>query len=542
MVVRCLCVAALVAGLAESAGAYEFEVRARTIGQGYELRALRLSLSDQNLVRRRFLQTLSLHMWDFGGRERQARLLGRPQLGPRYSFQSHLRLQHDFGSWTVGRLVRPNGVADAIDLVPELESEALDLNVLYAFFAAEGLASGAIDVYAGRQLEVNTLDWWSMDGVLIRAHTPWAVSLEAFAGLRVRDSSPLGSAGLEPDGTQGGECTEYIEGAVPGSGAWRPIDVRSSSDGSVFRNDTDLCPQREQRMPTFGAAIEVRDRGGVDARVSYRRTQSQRPGLIGDADRFRYRDLGYYPNDLGQARKWGVNEERVAASFRRPFRFARGAATISPTFAARYSMLHGLVDEAQAGLEFRYGSHHVQPEVYYSFPTFDGDSIFNVFSISPYTDARATYEFRPKQLLWATYVRGWARWYGAEDDDAIEGLAEGRAAGGAVGVRYVRRRHLVGRLDVIHEDGYGGRRTGAASAMQWHLRPTLRLDGRVSALDFHDDSNSKRNGFTLGVQFGATYTVHKGVAVHVLAEENTNRFDRNQFRLLWVLDLAFQPR
>jgi hypothetical protein len=56
-----------------TAGAYEFEVRAKTVGQGNSLRSLRFLGPDQILARRRFSQTLQLHIWDLAGKRDRLR-------------------------------------------------------------------------------------------------------------------------------------------------------------------------------------------------------------------------------------------------------------------------------------------------------------------------------------------------------------------------------------------------------------------------------------------------------------------------------------
>ena len=88
-----------------------------------------------------------------------------------------------------------------------------------------------------------------------------------------------------------------------------------------------------------------------------------------------------------------------------------------PRAALRYSLLHGLVEQAHASIPIRRGAYEVAPEVYYSFPTFDGDSIFNVFSSQPYLDLRATVSRAPRGARLATYLRGWARRFAIEDPE-----------------------------------------------------------------------------------------------------------------------------
>lgn len=532
----------LIPAIATPAAAYEFEVLARTVGQGYQLRSFRLLGSDVLFNRRRFTQTLSLRLWDLGGRRGPKKFWDTTlRRGPKIEFNSYMRIDHDFGAWTSGTLVHDNRVFDAIDLIPELEANALNLDLLYGYLSAEGLMGGAVDVYVGRQLDVNTLDWFSMDGVTVKVRTPWRFAVAGFGGLRVRDDTPLGSSTQEPDGTGGGQCAEYVEGATPGTGAWRPIDRDVTNERNPFSNDFDFCPQREQLMPTFGAAIETHDLP-VWGRVAYRRSQSKTPGLIGPVDRFQFEDKGLYPDELGQAPKWGVNEERLAATVRTTRRFDRGRGRVTPHAAVRYSLLHGLVDEWHTGVRIRYRSHGLEPEVFYSFPTFDGDSIFNVFSSEPYTDLRLTYDLAPPKASWRAYARGWMRRYQTEDADDTEGVdASSTAAGVHLGARYLRRASLLARLDLFHEDGYGGRRTGAYASSRWRVKDNLGITGRVSVIHFDDALLTNFNGVTYGVQSGVTYLVNEGVAVHLLAEENRNRFNRSQLRIIGVVDLAFNP-
>jgi hypothetical protein len=538
---------------ARLARAYEFEVRARTIGQGYTLRSLRLLGPSVLLPRRRFSQVLALNIFDIGelrGPRLQRALYDRPYPSsePHVYFSTYLRLDHDFGDWGEGRLVVDNRVFDAVDLVPELEGELLDLEVLYAYAAAENLAGGLLDLELGRQLSVGVLDWWSMDGLTARLHAPHDIDVEVFGGLRVRDSSPMASATTELDGTGSGECAEYVEGAVPGSGAWRPIDVEVPiPSGRRFDNDYDACPQREQVMPTFGGAIE----GGYErhgalsvwGRAEYRRSMSAAPGLIGPADRFDNPDTGLYPDELGQTPAWGTNEERVGASVRATVGFAGQRGQLAPHAAAGYDLLTGSMDEAHAGVRLRYGMHALEPELYYTASRFDGDSIFNVFAIDPYTDARLTYDVRPSSIPLSGYARTWARRY-----RPIDG-AHGSAAGGVqLGAGYRHGNELEARLDVFHEDGHGGRRTGGYGAAGWQVRPGTGVRGRVAVVDTAEDGAGARSDalFTLRdtavtLQAGASYRINAGVMFHLMAEHNISRFDRDQTRVLGMLDLAFLP-
>ncbi|ACY16079.1 hypothetical protein [Haliangium ochraceum] len=550
-----------------TAAAYEFEVRARTFGQGYSLRSFRLLGPSLQLSRRRITQTLSLDLFDIGdlrGPRLGRALYERPYAGgPHVYFSMYLRLDHDDGDWATGSQSYAGQRFDAVDLVPELEDDLLALDILYGYLAADGLLDGRLDLSAGRHMMIGGFDAWSFDGARARVHAlrgPAELALELFGGLRVREASLLASATTEPDGTGGAACAEYVEGPVPGSGAWRPID-RSQRGARGFANDYDLCPQREARMPTFGAAVQGRFEAGEGAalwgRAEYRRALSQRPELIGAVDRFPEPDLGYYPNEDGQTPLWGVNEERVSASLSAVFDFAAPGAgepargQVVPQLGVVHELALGRTSDAHAGVRVRYGSHAIEPEVYYRAPIFDADSIFNVFATEPYTDLRLTYELQPERWPARGYVRGWARRYRPADDDereAASGEYDDWAGGAQLGLGYRPRSEIETRLDLFHEDGYGGRRSGGFGGLGWQLARNTGVRGRVGLVSLDERTPDARTNevFTLrdvhlALQAGASHRINAGVLVHVLLEHDLSRYDRDQVRLMALLDLAFLP-
>jgi hypothetical protein len=532
---------AVVLALPATAAAYEFEVRARTIGQLANLAGARTRGSELLLHRRRFTQALALDVWDLGGGRRRLRP-GQPDRrpGPRWSFVTYLRIDHEFGDYGAGTGVLGARRIDAIDLVPELEHGALQLDVLYAYLAAEELAGGALDLRIGRQLVFDPLDLVALDGVHARVGGDrLPVAGEAYAGLRVRERSPLAAAGFDLDGTSGGECEEYVEGATPGSGSWRPIDQRLDDD-RAFRNDLDRCPQREAWMPVVGAAVET---AGLPVVVgaAYRRAVSRTTERIGPADRFEHPDLGLYPDERGQAPRWGVNEEHATLSVR-AVPFAAGPVALAPALAARYSLLHGVVEQVHASVPIRGGAQAIEPEVYYAFPTFDGDSIYNVFATAPYLDLRATWSLAPRASPLGGYVRGWARRFGLEDRQGVDDVERTRwAGGGQGGLRWRARGRTLARLDLFHEGGYGGRRTGAYARGELPLGRELELAARASVIDAASDVDGGLDATTVGVAGGATWRAADEIAVSLLLEEESSRLDRHQLRALAVLDLAFRP-
>ena len=541
--------AAVLVGLAaicssRDAGAYEFQVATRTVGQAYQLPSLRLLGADLWLARRRFTQSLTINIWDLGDL-RKRRLRERPALagaGPVVWMTAHLRLDHDFGDWTMGTLNVDDVAVDAIDAVPELAASSLGLEMLYGYVAVDGLA-GVVDLRVGRQLSVDALDWWAFDGVTVRVRTPWHVAIEGQAGLRVRDGSPLGPAVIDLDGTSGADCTEYVEGPTPGTGSWQIIDRSRVPGQSALGSDLAYCPERQALTPTVGAAIETTGVRGVHARLSYRRSQSRTPGLIGAVDRLDHPDLGLYPNEHGQAPAWGVDEEHVALVGRARRRV--GGVTVEPWAQARYSLLHAVVDEAGAGVRLERGAWAIEPEVARSVPTFDGDSLFNVFAVGAATDLRITADRAPRDGGARGYATGWLRRYVLPTATDEAAATDAWVAGVRAGAEADVSRRVRARLELVGDDGYGGRRTGATAIGRWQTSPKLALTARVGGftVDTGDDTTPAVSGDGVrGVgQLGAVWRVDRGIVVHGQLEVASGPSAPAQARGLVVLDLDFEP-
>ena len=511
---------------AAPAEAYEFEVRARTLTQGFELSAFRVGGGELHFGRRRFTQGLMLEIRDIGdlaAKRKRARPHAR---GPTISFSSYLRLDHDFGDWTMGELDRDGDTVDAIDGIPELASSSLALDLLYAYVAIEDLGGGVLDLTIGRQVRMDLLDAWAYDGVTAEIHTPWHVGIELAGGLRLLDSSPLAPSAYELDGTSGADCREYVEDGA-GGGSWQIIDRSRVPGTSRFTADLDYCPQREQLMPTLGVAVVTEGFRAVHARLSYRRSASRTVWLIGEEDRLYFPDEGLYPEPL--APTWGIDEERVALVVHGFVDGKDGALLVSPYAGARWSLLHGVADELVAGSRVRFGAHALEPEVSRSIPTFDGDSIFNVFAVEPSMDARLGYDWTPRHGALRAHAGTWLRRYDLGDDAELAG---GATAGG----RWTGRA-LAARVDALLDGGWGGRRAGGSAGLSWQARRWARYAARASLLDV-DDGVHRVHG---ALQLGASWEVTEGAAFHVFTESTTSRETPFQVRVLGMLDLQFVP-
>lgn len=531
---RRVCVLAAVLLAASDAHAYEFWLRARTIGQAYQLREYRLFGPDLFLGRHLITQTLALRIDDIGDLSAGRRTSRLPDRGLRISWNSYLRIDHDFGDWSSGRITLQGPIRrDALDVIPELQEWVAQLDLMYAYLQLDGLADDHVTAQLGRILADDGWGTTAYDGASARYRLDAPVQFTANAGLRVRANSPFGVASYELDGTSGAGCREYVEGPTPGSGHWQLIDRNRSITNHRLSSDYEYCPQRDVRQPTIGFAVATSRTHTVQAELGYRRTWSDTVGLIGPVNRLDYPDLGLYPNDFGQAPATGVNEERLWARVHGVAH--EGGMTLEPYTDVRFSLLHATFDRADAGVRIRDGAHILEPRVEYFFPTFDGDSIFNAFSIEPTTDARLGYTYEAGGP-WRGTADAWLRRYAHEDDTTSY------AGGFDAGIERVFGGGWRGHADALWDDGYGGRRVGGSAEAAWKYSPLLWLRTRAIVLAVREDDKSlARNYTTSSTVVSSTFVLSDGVALHLIGEEDYDAVHDLQTRVIGVLDLAFFP-
>jgi hypothetical protein len=167
----------------------------------------------------------------------------------------------------------------------------------------------------------------------------------------------------------------------------------------------------------------------------------------------------------------------------------------------------------------------------YLAPSFDGDSIWNVFASGAYRDLRAVYEVGLGAEVKA-YARGFLRFF----------TESGRAAGASMGATWRRDRGFL-RADGYWEDGFGGRKAGVDASARLGIRRSFEIEGRLTGYEWRADSSADAarspndSGVTFGAQAGGRWQLGKGVKVHLLAEDNIGTFYNSQFRGLAVVEV-----
>ena len=458
-----------------AARAYDFSIDVATIGQGYQVRGFAPTGGSELLTRRRLTQTLNLSVFDLEPDRWHGEDADRAARNVVY-FDASLRFDTDFGGYMTGR---PTGAEE----IRELQQSQVD--ILWAYVGARRLG-GRVDLQLGRQLHFDLVDFYAFDGADALVHASRLVAVEAFGGTEVRGELPLSAPLYELDGTSAGS-----------------------------RDPATRPGQNLMLRPLAGAAVVVGGDGGspLQARLAYRRmwaaTADQLPGE---------------PDT-------GVDDEKLALTAS-----AAWARRVFVTVGARYNLLLATFDDEQVALRAKAAAHQwVGVEMAYLAPTFDGDSIWNVFASGAYRDLRGSYELELAEGL-RLYARGFARHYDAVSSEATD--VARWAGGGSAGVAW-RRPRAVLRVDGYFDGGFGGRKTGADVSARVTARPrAVELEGRLTGYEWRSDQQSATDaGFVFGAQAGGRWRLGEGLRLHLLVEDNLGTFYASQYRGLAVIEL-----
>ncbi len=456
------------------AWAAEIRTVARTLGEGYMVRVP--GPEGQLLSRRRLVQYVNLGVYDLlAPRDRGE--LRRAHEDGQLRLVTSMRVRHDFGTYQTGA----DGRAAA--LVNQIDGRQID--VMFAYLEAENLR-GMIDLRAGRQFEMSGLDWYAFDGAWFRVRTPVHLGLEVFGGFQVDGAALFGFPTFEQDGTAG-----------------------TAADN--------------KRSPMVGAAASVVGLRWFDARLAYRRTFS--PLGVNQS----------VVNDDGSVGLPSAVDQEVV-SLSAAARAADGR--LSPYVALRYNLGTGRLDDTSAGLQLAFTPKHLLRFMYLrTRPVFDLDSIFNVFNLQAFEDARLVYQVQLGDR-WTLAARGQFRFF----RDAVTahlGTAPERkltvgAGGGATAGFRVRR--FSARVDGYGLGGEGGLRVGGnldtRTMVAWDR---VAIDGRVFALRYRDELTAARQGYSVALQAGVNVQLWRGIHLAVLGEEMFTSFYSQAFRVFGAL-------
>jgi len=334
-----------------------------------------------------------------------------------------------------------------------------------------------LDVRLGRQLLIDDMDFTMMDGVRTVIHTPWHIGIETYAGTEAKNAG-------------------YI-------GVITTTQLESDGDNGGHGN-----PDEETSI-VMGGSLMLEDLKNHHGKIGYRRVQTV---------------------------DGSVDGERIFANYH-----IRVLPQLHVATAASWDFLIMDVSEIQATVRATKLAKFLDVELSYwrLIPTFEGSSIFNVFSVEPMNDIDGRLRFHLSKNVQA-YTGGYVRLFRNDPDSNDVNVDDwvkdiGARAGGQV--RFGNRGHLG--LDVTYQQGYGDLTIFDVGGAYNLLDHKMQLNGRLTTIIFDDELQENLNGTSFGVQMGARYSPASNTRLHWLTELNTNRFEKIQFRVFAMVELDF---
>lgn len=543
-------VAAAVVLAAPSATALDWEVTGDVTAQGYEIVS---PWGDVVLGRRRLMSTLGVAAYNLQGD-------GYRPFAPNYSVQVRMRVDADFGMQD-GETAY--AAADRGRFVPGLQVAPVD--VMVGYIEGRHLLGGALDFKVGRQYMTNVLGWWSFDGGLARATTPFYFAVETYAGFEQRGGLPLSTARFEP------------------AGVWRGVP------DSNLRPDAHLYPSYQfgAVAPAFGVALETSGLHWIKSRIDYRRVYNTGEAFTGQ---FPFPDVSG-PGSGGYEKVDGlrISSDRLGYSLSG---FLEDVGALRGGFV--YDLYFNNITRGFVSADyFATKKTTVGLDLDYFLPSFDADSIFNWFTHNPSATALGRVSTRPLPKLQVAAQAGVKLWL-TEGDPASWAAAQCAAGGYATAEQvaqcmrygvdstnaytdpnnglYTFARAEKVRESVISPDllananttyawttgkadlramlqmGFGdastnrGRRTGGTVSAQQAIVPGLFwIGGRVSTYEWHDPLRPDRDATSFGYVVAPEIQPIQFGKVRVEWEHEMNRLVGHRFRLLGLLTMKVAP-
>jgi hypothetical protein len=317
-----------------SGSAQALSVTARSVYHAYEIQLFPGQANGPTRNLNRFYQTLEAGGWF---------------LGPGGDISAVLSMRYDTDFGTGFHDDTPMGAG-----IPAVAGRN-DLDLLYLYVDWNDLVDGVLDARLGRQVLIDDLDWYSLDGIKLTFHLidPGEdhLDVELYAGLPVRYEQLFSSEPFINDGVMEDDAPGYFGGfAFGGSASFRMFGLSLSA---AYRQELIFRADEIAAFPT-GAEAAARSAGKY----------SMQESLIGFSAGYNYSPIGL---DLYGRMTW--------------------------------NLLVGDLDQARAGLGWTpWRGFHFGAEYLRSRPRFLGDSIWNFFNLLPYDKGR--FEFSMRFLEW----------------------------------------------------------------------------------------------------------------------------------------------
>jgi hypothetical protein len=494
---------------AGSAAAYDATLDTTATAQAYQLRG---PTGDPLISRRRTTETLALSVDHLGDESRSD--------APQVFFRARLRVDADFGiDASEAYFDRTNPESR---FVPGLAVAPVDL--MYGYLEGRRFAHGALGFRLGRQYVIDPLGYYAFDGGWVRVNVPAYFAVEAYGGFEVRAGLPLsGVSNTAPGGELGGV-------------------LRGDRTGIPFG----AYPSFEQAglAPVIATAIESAGPHWLKSRLTYRRAWNTGAAYVAGATGATLDALGLYDRPR-------VSSERVGyALSAQPFE------ALGVHGDLVFDLVYQRFSTVDVGIESSLDPKvKVSADWSYWQPTFDADSIFNVFGFEPTNDLSARVEWDPLERL---TLSGDARLRIYRSDDPAAApttsapgtanvgairVADSLAPGGDLRARWkLDRGRIAARASAIVGDQ--GHRVGGDASFERKFGLRWSTEARVSLYEFEDrlradpgDPNAHRHALSLGYVLGGAYVLSPWSTASVQWEHDMNRLVGQRFRVLAAISV-----
>ena len=418
------------------------------------------------------------------------------------SFDSSLRLWSDFG-------------------ITQNEAKYLDSNpsssaqLLFAYVTWRDLF-GILDVRLGRQFFADELDFIDFDGAHLKFKVGRWGSVEAFGGVEVQGSWYLGSSNFQPDGTRETDARRLLEQSSSG------VNVGASY-------------YLGEPAYVIGARATVNLLQYGDLRVGYQRSMSA-------------------GTDYNGANAIVVETEHAGASLRlHPFRGVNAYAS------ADYNLALAQLARGRAGITYTTPIFGITLEAQRITPSFSTDSIWAYFAFAPRDEFRLRADITPRVGPFRYYLEAINQRYRENLQQQVFGavvispypcttaspssceatIPSGVTLGGRGGAALVIPDPWRADVDVSYVGGWGGRQLWANAHVGLDLdHGRYSIDVRGSLANVQDGLNPYLQGTFVGGNLSAGIRLIRGVKLTAVAEENTNPYTMQDFRLYGLLDVG----
>ncbi len=251
-------------------------------------------------------------------------------------------------------------------------------------------------------------------------------------------------------------------------------------------------------------------------------------------------DLAWTRGRIGYRRLFSggqVDQEKIGGSF-----YQRAFERLHLDALASWDLYGGRFDRLQAGARWQIDdAWEIEGEYVRLLPSFDADSIFNIFKAFALNDGNLRLRLYPSADE-RIHVGGMVRLFGDAGDAGGAPTGEVDAVVRAYGAMagWLRRFGRDGRLhlDARWESGHGGERVLFDAGGVWAIVPgEWELDGRLTAVWFDDSLQPELNALSFGYQLGGRYLVGDQAGLSLMAEQSFSRLQPQNLRVLAVVDL-----